>query len=273
MKEKIVSENDKLNLAKRQESHFFDRKAKEIDGKKIQKISVAFANSDGGDFIIGVKDDKDEPNPLKRWSGSDNKEYFNKVFQNILEIKPTIPYTAIFLYDPISCTYTLVITIEKSEKVHSTADNSVYVRVSAQSMLIKEPRLIQELSFAKGESTFEDLVYKDALAEDIFESFEIQRFLKDYSPQSDPIDFTVNQNLVDRSSYEPKIAGLLLFNDNPVTLLPRKCGIKITRYDTNEQIPEREHLKEQINVEGSLYEHLKDLKTLSTHQKLYGKYL
>jgi ATP-dependent DNA helicase RecG len=61
---------------------------------------------------------------------------------------------------------------------------------------------------------------------------------------------------VDRTSFEPKIAGLLLFNDNPVTLLPRKCGIKITRYDTNEQTPEREHLKEQISIEGSLYEQI-----------------
>lgn len=256
MKEKIVNEADIFKLASRQESHFYDRKAKEIDGKKIQKISVAFANSDGGDFIVGIKDDKDEPNPVKRWAGADDKEYFNKVFQNILVIKPTIPYTPTFLYDPITKTYALLITIEKSEKVHSTADNTVYIRISAQSMPINEPRQIQELSFAKGETSFEDLVYKEGLAEDIFESFEIKRFLNDYSPQSDPIDFTVNQNLVDRTSFEPKIAGLLLFNDNPVNLLPRKCGIKITRYDTIEQTPEREHLKEQINIDGSLYEQI-----------------
>lgn len=256
MKEKTVNETDKLSLASKQESHFFDRKAKEIDGKKIQKIAVAFANSDGGDFVIGIKDDKDENIPEKRWAGADDKEYFNKVFQNILEIKPTIPYTPTFLYDPISETYTLIITVEKSEKVHTTADNTVYIRISAQSIPLKEPRLIQELSFAKGESSFEDLVYKEGLAEDIFDSQEIKRFLKDYSPESDPIDFTVNQNLVDRNTYEPKISGILLFNDNPVTLLPRKCGIKITRYDTSEETPEREHLKEQINIEGSLYEQI-----------------
>jgi ATP-dependent DNA helicase RecG len=139
MKEKNVTEIDKLNLSNRQESHFFDRKAKEIDGKKIQKISVAFANSDGGDFIVGVKDDKDEPIPENRWSGADDKEYFNKVFQNILEIKPTIPYTPTFLFDPATKTYALLITVEKSEKVHATADNTVYIRISAQSIPIKEP--------------------------------------------------------------------------------------------------------------------------------------
>lgn len=183
-------------------------------------------------------------------------EYYNKVFQNLLEIKPNIPFTPTFLFDSTKNEYALLITIEKSERVHYTSDNVVYIRMGAQSLPIKEPQKIQELSFAKGESSFEDLVYSEAKAEDIFESFEMRRFLNDYSPKSDPIDFTVNQNLVDRNTYDPKICGLLLFNDNPVLILPRKCGIKITRYDTVEQTPERSHLKEQFNVEGSLYEQI-----------------
>lgn len=256
MKQKEVSPTDIRELSLRQEGHFYDRKSKEIDGKKIQKISVALANADGGDFVVGIKDDKEESDPAKRWSGATNMEYYNKVFQNILEIRPNIPYTPTFLYDPNTRSYVLLITVEKSEKVHHTSDNTVYLRVGAQSLPIKEPQKIQELSFAKGESSFEDVIYPDAKAEDIFESFEIKRFLNDYSPKSDAIDFTVNQNLVDRNTYEPKISGLLLFNDNPVILLPRKCGIKITRYDTSEMVPERSHLKEQFNVEGSLYEQI-----------------
>ena len=256
MKEKKISNNEILDLSSRQEGHFYDRKSKEIDGKKIQKIACAFANADGGDFIVGIKDDKDEPNPNNRWNGFATKEEFNHVFQNLMEVKPSVPYVATFLQSTIDNSFALQVTVEKSEKVHSTADNSVYIRVSAQSIPLKDPQKIQELSFAKGETSYEDLVYRDARAEDIFESFEIKRFLKDYSPQSDPIDFTVNQNLVDRNSYEPKMSGLLLFNDNPVAILPRKCGIKIARYDTSEKIPEREHLKDQVNIEGSLYEQI-----------------
>jgi len=253
MKEKLLTEQDILDLSTRQEGHFYDRKAKEIDGKKIQKVSVAFANADGGDFIVGIKDDRDEADETKRWDGEVTKENLNKVFQNLMEIKPSVPYQATFLKNPKNDTFALQITVEKSDKVHQTSDNSIYVRVSAQSIPLKDAQKIQELSFAKGETSYEDLTYSKAIAEDIFETFEIRRFLKDYSPQSDPIDFTVNQNLVDRKTYEPKISGLLLFNDNPVALLPRKCGIKITRYDTSEKIPEREHLKEQVNIDGSLY--------------------
>lgn len=256
MKEKELQDKEILDLSTRQEGHFYDKKAKGIDGKKIQKIACAFANADGGDFIVGIKDDKDEPDPTKRWNGFTTKEELNFVFQNLMEVKPSVPYVPTFLKNLSDNSYALQVTVEKSEKVHNTADNTVYIRVSAQSIPLKDPQKIQELSFAKGETSYEDLVYRDARAEDIFESFEIKRFLKDYSPQSDPIDFTVNQNLVDRNSYEPKMSGLLLFNDNPVAILPRKCGIKITRYDTSEKIPEREHLKEQVNIEGSLYEQI-----------------
>ncbi len=258
MNERKITKEEKHYFSKKQESHFYDRKAKEIGGKKIQKIAVAFANADGGDFIVGIKDDKDEPDFTRRWKGEVNKEAFNEVFQNLLEITPSIPHTPEFLLDEETNTYALRITIEKSDKVHFTADNTVYQRVSAQSIPIKDPQKIKELAFAKGESSYEDVVLDAARAEDIFETFEMKRFLNDYSPKSDPIDFTVNQNLVDRASYSPKIAGLLLFNDNPVTLLPKKCGIKITRYDTSIDIPEREHLKEQFSIEGSLYSQIND---------------
>lgn len=256
MKEKKLNLNEVLELSSRQESHFYDRKAKALDGKKTQKIATAFANADGGDFVVGIKDDKDEPDPAKRWDGNATKEEFNAILQNLLEVKPSIPYIPTFLFNEAHGTFALQITIEKSEKVHCTSDNTVYVRVSAQSIPLRDPQKIQELSFAKGETSFEDLTYPEARAEDIFESDEMKRFLSDYSPHTDPVDFTINQNLIDRKSYEPKVSGLLLFNDNPTSLLPRKCGIKITRYDTNELIPERDHLKEQLNIEGSLYQQI-----------------
>jgi ATP-dependent DNA helicase RecG len=104
MKEKILDNKDILELSTRQEGHFYDKKAKLIEGKKIQNISVAFANADGGDFIVGIKDEKDEPDAEKRWDGDISKEYFNKVFQSIMEIKPSIPYTPTFLINPVDKT-------------------------------------------------------------------------------------------------------------------------------------------------------------------------
>ncbi|MFI8378672.1 ATP-binding protein [Leeuwenhoekiella sp. NPDC079379] len=264
MKERLLSKEEIIELSNRDESHFYDNKAFEIKGDKIQKIAVAFANADGGEFIIGIKDKKEDKNPLKRWQGIDNMEAFNFVFQNLTQLSPTIPHSYEFLKDG-SGKYALRITIEKSESVHKTVNQAVYIRKSAQSLPIKDPTQIQALSYAKGKSSYEDSIVNSALAEDIFESSEIIKFLRDYSPQSDPIEFTVNQNLVDRNSYDPRTAGILLFSDNPIPLLPKRCGIKINRYETSEEIPERAHLKEQHTVEGCLNEQIKKASEIITN--------
>lgn len=252
MKEREISKSEKIDFAKRNENHFYDNKSIAISGKKIQKISCAFANADGGEFIVGIKEEND---PELRWEGVDNQEEFNFVFQNIQELSPTIPHNIEFLKDPKG-TFSLRIIIEKSPNVHKTSDDTVYVRNGAQSLPLKDPQKITSLSYSKGESSYEDSLVKDALAEDIFESSKIQEFLNDYSPKSDPIDFTVNQNLVDRITYEPRTAGILLFSENPTPLMPSRCGIKISRYDTSEENPEREHLKEQLSIEEPLYEQI-----------------
>ncbi len=263
MKDRNITEKEKLSFADREESHFYDNKAYEIKGNKIQKIAVAFANADGGEFVIGIKDKKDEPDISKRWQSVEDKESFNQVFQNITQISPPIPHDIEFLKDA-NGKYALRIIIEKSDSVHKTSDNTVYVRKSARSLPLKDPFEIQSLSYAKGESSYEDKIVNDAIAEDIFESTEVKSFLKDYSPNSDPIDFTINQNLVDRKTFDPRTAGILLFSDNPTPIIPKRCGIKISRYDTELNNPDREHLKKQYTIEGCLYRQIQEAAKIIT---------
>jgi hypothetical protein len=46
----------------------------------------------------------------------------------------------------------------------------------------------------------------------------------------------------------------LLFHPSPSAVIPRKCAIKITRYETREDDPERDHLAKQVTVEGPSYQ-------------------
>lgn len=39
----------------------------------------------------------------------------------------------------------------------------------------------------------------------------------------------------------------------PSAILSKKCAIKITRYNTSEEIPQREHLEQQFTIEGDIY--------------------
>lgn len=88
-----INEQDAAELCQRPEDHFFDHKAFAIKPAKIQKISVAFANADGGEFIIGIADAKEEPDPCKRWQGMPNIEDFNQHIQALQEITPNLPFS------------------------------------------------------------------------------------------------------------------------------------------------------------------------------------
>ena len=77
--------------------------------------------------------------------------------------------------------------------------------------------------------------------------------MRDYSPKTDPLEFVINQNLVDYKTWEARVAAGLLFHPSPSAIMPRKCAVKITRYETREEDPERDHLAEQVTVEGPLF--------------------
>ncbi len=254
MQTKTVSAADALLLSTRQEDHFFDRKAAAIKGAKLQKIAVAFANADGGEVFVGIADTKDEADPEKRWKGAANIEDYNQHIQALTEVQPALPMELTFLKVEGKSGYVLRIQIEKSQSVHRAADNTVYERKGAQSLPINDPARITALSFAKGAISFEDYPVDTAVAEDIVDSAEIATFLDDYSPATDPLELAINKNLVDRKTFKPRVAGLLLFAADPPSVVPKKCAVRIIRYETKEDDPDRDHLGPIETVEGPLYQ-------------------
>jgi len=250
---KKIAEKDVAGLLSRDEDHFFDRKALAASGRTVQKIAVAFANADGGEFVVGIADDEEEPLASDRWRGAVRIEDFNSHLQALSEVKPTLVADHSILEADGQSGLVLLVRVEKSAEVHQTADGTVYVRKGAQSLPIKDHQRILDLQFAKGAVSFEDQLLRNAPTEEVSEGGELQRFLSEYSPKSDALEFALNQNLVDRKTWEPKVAGILLFNDNPAAVMPRKCSVKIARYETKEDDPERDHLKSTLTLEGPLY--------------------
>ncbi|UWQ78754.1 putative DNA binding domain-containing protein [Leisingera sp. S132] len=254
MKTSNISVEEFEAIADREESHFFDHKAKKIDGRGIQKIAVAFANADGGEFVVGIKDKSEAEDAIDRWDGFSEIEAMNSGLQAVFDIKPAVNVRYELLTCDIAEGYLLRLTIEKSAEVLSTSDGRVVVRHGAQSITIKDPGRIQELAFSKGATSFEDSVLAGLPTELITEAPEVVKFLGDYSPKTDSLEFIINQNLVDYKTWEVRAAAALLFHPVPSAVMPRKCAVKISRYETREDDPEREHLAEQITLEGPLYE-------------------
>lgn len=253
-----ISKEDALAISASDEGHFLDKKSLEISGKGIQKIAVGFANADGGEIYVGIVDQKHETVLEKRWKGAEKPEDFNGLLQALFEVDPTlgVSYEALFAEGFIG--FVLRITVDKSSEVHKTSSGKVYIRYGAQCLSLDSPQKIMELSFAKGASSFEDQIIGTISPEAIVDSEILKYFLAGYSPKTDPLDFLVNQHLLDNSSWIPIYAGILLFYNNPSAALPRRCAVKIARYETRDDDPEREHLKEQVTVEGSLYNLIHD---------------
>src|SRR6185503_19508730 len=78
------------------------------------------------------------------------------------------------------------------------------------------------------------------------------------SAHSDEALESRTHNLLEWKTWEPRVAAVLLFHPNPSAAMPRKCAVKISRYETKEDEPERDHLGRQETVEGPLYRVIHD---------------
>jgi ATP-dependent DNA helicase RecG len=139
MKTRLLALDDVLALSTRPESHFFDRKSYEVTPRQIEKIAVAFSNADGGDFVIGISDDSDEPDPTKRWHGASTIEEMNKFLQSLFSLTPSLDIRYESLSHPDRSGYCLRVQVEKSASVCKTSDGTVYVRQGAQSLPLEDP--------------------------------------------------------------------------------------------------------------------------------------
>lgn len=260
MEIKVISPEEALHYCEREEDHFFDRKAFKIKGEKLQKIAVAFANADGGEFVVGIADDKEESVPSNRWQPGENIEAFNHIIQSLSDPSPSIDFECKFLRQEGVRGYVLLVKIEKGLQVHETSQKKVIVRKGAQSLELKGALKIQELNYAKGLKSCEDDLVPDSLIDDLESSKVLNKYLSHLpSDNVDPLDFLIKQNLVERNNWTPRVAALLLFSENPSNEIPRACAVRIARYDTKDDEPERDSLTDDlITIEGALIHQIED---------------
>lgn len=272
MQIKEISKKEVLEYCTKQEDHFFDRKAFGIKGEKVQRIAVALANADGGEFVIGVSDDKEYDDPMLRWNPVDKIESFNDVIANLSMPEPTIDYRCVFLRQKGTRGYVLHVSIEKGLHVHETSSKQVIVRKGAQSLELKGNFKIAELAYAKGQRSYEDELVPDCELEDLESSDSLSNFVHHLpSEKIDPLDILIKQNLIDRE-WTPRVAAILLFSDNPSAVLPKQCAIRIARYNTSDEDPERDDLTDDIfSIERPIYTQITEaydciVKLLEKHQ-------
>ncbi|TPK34248.1 ATP-dependent DNA helicase RecG [Mesorhizobium sp. B2-5-3] len=243
----ISQEQAKLILD-RTEGQFCDMKAIGISPGKLTKTLSAFANADGGEVFVGVDD---LGSSGFSWGGFANEESANAHLQTIEECFPigAVSRCAFLKCDDLPGLL-LQVEIDKTPDIRKSSDGSVYLRRGAQNLRQDTEEKIERLRLNKGISSFEDRTISTDLS-GITNSAAIIEFMLETVPAAEPETWLRKQKLIVQD--KPVVAGVLLFDDEPQTDLP-KASIKIYRYKTTDESGTRATLAfDPISIEGNIY--------------------
>jgi ATP-dependent DNA helicase RecG len=262
----LIGEKEADAIALIEEGQFSDVKDKRISPSKLSHTISAFANSDGGDLYIGVGEQLLGGNVKKRhWDGFADVEAANGHMQ---AFEQAFPLGKDFQYEFLRCRsrpgVALHVQVLRTQGVVRATNGIPYIRRGAQNLPQKTADEVRRLEFQKGVISFEAHTVK-ATAGLITESPVTQQYLKHVVPNAQPEPWLKKQSLIVEGM--PTVAGLLLFAEEPQAQLPKRCGIKVYRYGTQEAEGFREALTFiPITVEGCLYDQIKEAVKVTTRE-------
>jgi ATP-dependent DNA helicase RecG len=246
-----ITEAEALEILSRTEGQFWDDKSARSGGVKVQKLGCSLANADGGEFGVGIEDRK-ESSGIARWLGFAEEEDGNYIHQSLVQdCTPGVPYALEWMHIDGQEERGLIalVTIYKSASVHRTAAGVTWARRGAQDLELAGQQ-ITDLALSKGSRSYEDQMLEKYSADELAAEPELKTFLDSYSPATACDDFVRKQRLADGNGHA-SVAGAVLYAEIPAAVVPKKCAIKVARYETKELVPDREHLVgTPLTIEG-----------------------
>jgi len=251
-----IDRAEKKRLLDLEEDSFSDLKAKEIDPGKLTRTLSAFANADGGDLYIGIDEvDEGEGSQYRRWRGFSDIEAANGHVQALEEFFPLGQHVSYsFLKHSDSKGLVFHVNVGKTPDVARASNGKPYKRRGAQNIPITDEETLRRLKLDKGIESFETRTI-DVGLDRITNSMPIINFLVNVVPTAEPEPWLKKQRLIKNG--KPTVAGILLFDEEPQVVLPKRCGIKVLRYETRDTEGTRDTLAfDPITIDGNLYEQI-----------------
>jgi ATP-dependent DNA helicase RecG len=217
-----------------EEGQFSEAKAKEISPSKLSRTISAFANTDGGDLYIGIGEQVLGGNAKRRfWDGFPDPESANGHLQ---AFQKHFPLGKDFQYQLLRCPkhrgLVLHVQVARTQSVIKSTEGIAYLRGrGAQNLPQTTPEELKRLEFTKGVTSFEGHPIKTS-KDVVIDSPVTRRFLENVVPNAEPEPWLKKQSLIVNDM--PTVAGVLLFSEEPQAQLPKRCGIKVYRYETKE---------------------------------------
>lgn len=181
----------------------------------------------------------------------------NHIMQSLSDdVSPPVPYTAEWLQvngnEPSG--FACLLSIRKSPTVHEAADGTVYVRRNASTVKIDATERVS-LALSKGAETYENQELAAYTADELSREGELANFLSTLSPKTTPEDFVRKQRLANRETGKARLSGAVLFAESPSAVATKRCAVKVARYETKVENPERKHLSgTPVTIEAPAYQ-------------------
>ncbi len=244
------------------EDQFNDVKDFRVKPSDLQRHFVAFANTDGGDLYIGVRDPVVKGNRIQGFAKQEDAN--NHINVLLTDTKPSVDGAAVRFLDFVGDGLVLHVSVPKSPQVHYTSDDRCFVRVNASTREIKGGK-VTALAHAKGSFSYERVAVPQVTPEELASSPVLKDYLSRIGSALKPEQFLRKNRLV--AEYEeklrPTVAAILLFDEEPQATLDTRCAIKVYRLQTTDPEYKREHLKEPpATIEGPLESQINQVITL-----------
>jgi ATP-dependent DNA helicase RecG len=251
-----VTPDQAVHVISLEEGHFTDVKAIEVQPAKLTRSLSAFADSDGGEFYLGIAEHVVAGQKVRTWRGFPDVEAANghiQAFEQVFPLGGGVQYE--FLKASDHPGLVLHVIVHKSREIVAALDGKPYVRRGAQNLPVDSPAALEQLRRAKGLASFETETLAEA-TDAITNSETVIGFMLEIVPLGEPEIWLRKQRLIVDGN--PTVAGVLLFADEPQVYLP-KAAVKIYRYKTTEGEGSRETLAfDPLAIEGCLYDQIRD---------------
>jgi ATP-dependent DNA helicase RecG len=254
----VIDEPQAGLVIRMEEGQFSEVKSTAITPAKLSHTISAFANTDGGELYIGISEQMLGGNVKERnWDGFPDVEAANahmQVFERYFPLGKDFQYE--FMRCPTRNGVVLHVSVSRTQGIVTATDGKAYIRRGAQNLPQTKNDELRRLEYTKGVISFEGHSVQ-AAKELIVDSPITLKYLSYVVPSAQPAAWLRKQSLIINDM--PTVAGLLLFAEEPQAQLPKRCGIKVYRYETNEAEGYREVLTFiPFTVEGCLYDQIKN---------------
>jgi ATP-dependent DNA helicase RecG len=235
-------------LVHQKEDQWLERISARTNARTLGDLIVGFANAEGGVIAGGIHDGEIEgvasSNRLNDWRQA-AMDFTRPPVRHSLEFLPCINSRG--ETDEI-----VVVEIEASERVHTTAKGETYLRVGDENRRLGLVEA-QELRYDKGESTYDGSAIEGTGLGDLNPDLVVA-YLEGVRASSDPAAVLKARGLaIERDrKLVPTVGGLLALGEEPQVHLP-EAFMRVLRYQgSSRETGARANVVEDHKLEGPI---------------------